>query len=50
MIPMVFFMIITVLIPSEAVIKFLQRHAGEYQHPAIDCFDWILACARMTDH
>jgi len=23
-------------------------HAGENQHPVTNCFDWILACARMT--
>jgi hypothetical protein len=33
---------------KEALIKYLHRHAGEYQHPVNICFDWILACARMT--
>ena len=32
----------------EAQIKSLHRHAGEYQHPVNNCFDWILAYARMT--
>ena len=33
---------------KEALIKSLHRHAGEYQHPVNNCFDWILAYARMT--
>ena len=33
----------------ETLIKYLYRHAGEYQHPVNNCFDWILAgaCAGM---
>ena len=34
--------------PKENLIKYLYRHAGEYQHPANNCFDLILAYARMT--
>ena len=32
----------------EALIKYVPRHAGEYQHPVSYCFYWFLACARMT--
>ena len=30
------------------MIMFPGRHAGEGQHPVSNCFDWILAYARMT--
>ncbi len=33
---------------KETLIKYLYRHAGEYQHPVNNCFDLILAYARMT--
>ena len=33
---------------KEALIKYVPRHAGEYQHPVSYCFYWFLACARMT--
>ena len=33
---------------KEILIKYLYRHAGEYQHPVSNCFDLILAYARMT--
>jgi hypothetical protein len=33
---------------KEPLIKCLCRHAGFHQHTVNNCFDWILACARMT--
>jgi len=33
---------------KETLIKYLYRHAGEYQHPVNNCFDLILAYARSA--
>ena len=38
----------TMYMVKETLIKYLNRHAGEYQHPVNNCFDLILAYARMT--
>ena len=35
-------------IPREPLNNLLFRHAGENQHPVSNCFNWILAFARMT--
>jgi len=34
---------------KETLQKYLYRHAGESQHPVINCLNWIPAYAGMTN-